>query len=211
MSSNRKSGAQAPGLYVTLAADLKPAKDEAPAVGAAQGFKNQDTEEQPDSAHDLTPEQAKKFQQDLQTIEQELLKLQYHFGKRKATTYLKRLRSRKMDPEEELAKTVSSMHGNMLEGFCRCLEQALREGLNAKAQLAEAKRMRLIDLEQARFQELATKFALSGSALLRKNATNGAPFYWVAREFDIESVNDLDAAERFLQQLNTSGSSHAAT
>lgn len=210
MSTNRNSGAQAPGFSKPLAAGLKPTKDEAPAVGAARGFKNQDTKDQSDSPREAILEQTlTKQQQDLRTLQQQLRKLQRHLGRRAARTYLTRLRLRKVDPDEELARAVSSMSGYMLESFCHFLERALREGLYAKAQLAEAKRVRLTDFEQALFERLAMKFASSGYALLRKKAADGSSCYCAARESGTTFLRDLDAAERFLQQ-NTMGGCHVA-
>lgn len=211
MSSTRNSGAQAQGRPLVEAGDLNPTKDKAPAIGAAQGFSDQDTKQQPDSAHEHIGDQLKKLEQDMRTVERALRKLMQRLGRRSAKTYLTRLKSRKVDPERELARTVSSMDGDMLESFCRCLEQALREGLYARAQLAEAKRLRPNDLEQARFQELEPKFASSGSALLRKEAADGTPLYWVSCNSEMVPTPDLDVAERLLQRLNPSSSSHAAT
>lgn len=196
MSSNRKSGAQAPGLYVTLAADLKPTKDEAPAVDAAQGFKNQNTEEQANSPRELSPEQA-------------LRKLQYTEGRRNIRTYLSRLRSKKVNPEEELASTVSSMQGYTLLIFCRFLEQALQQGFWAEARSSMLNDQ--IDPHQNRFEILAVRFALAGCAFLRKKEAGRPTVYWVmCMGRLIETLPNLDAAERFLQ-LKTMGGNHEAT
>jgi hypothetical protein len=196
MSSNRKSGAQAPSSYVTLAVDLKPTKDEAPAVGAAQGFKNQNTEEQANSPREPSPEQV-------------LRKLQYEEGRRSIRKYLTRFRAGKVDLEDELTGLVSSMQGYALKIFCRFLEDALDQGRYWEVEATFLRSQ--IAPQQKRFGDLAVRFAQAGCALLPKEAHSCQISYQVmCMGRVIETLPSLDAAERFLQ-LNTMGGDHGDT
>lgn len=208
MASHRKSGAQAPGPSVPPAADLKPTKNEAPAVGAAQGFKSQDTKEQRDSLRDFNPEQAlKTLHQGLRMVEQAMRK-QYNQGRRCAMVYLKHMRSGELVPEDELASTVSSMQGYTLKIFCRFLERALHQGLMSEVAVTVLRSE--IAPQQKRFGDLAVRFAQAGCALLSKKVDGYQTSYQVmCMGRLIETLPSLDAAERFLQ-LNTMGGSHAA-
>lgn len=134
--------------------------------------------------------------------------VQYKEGRHLIRAYLIRLHSSKVAPEEELAVTVASLKGYTLVIFCRFLENALLEGLSAKAQVVKLRAQ--IDPDEARFDALAVRFAKTGCALLRKKTAGHPTTYQLAcLGRVIEFFNSLDTAERFLQQ-NTIGNSDVA-
>lgn len=134
--------------------------------------------------------------------------VQYKEGRHLIRAYLIRLHSSKVAPEEELAVTVASLKGYTLVIFCRFLENALLEGLSAKAQVVKLRAQ--IDPDEARFDALAVRFAMTGCALLRKKTVGYRTAYQaVCLGRVVETFNGIDAAERFLQQ-NTIGDSHVA-
>lgn len=81
--------------------------DEAPAVGAARGFRV-DRDESPNFPRGTHSRQA------LAVIE----------GERKAAEFLSRLHAQPADPDE-LALAVAMLYGAALRGFCRVIEKAL--------------------------------------------------------------------------------------
>ncbi|MCY1206634.1 hypothetical protein D9M72_182080 [compost metagenome] len=144
-----------------------------------------------------------------QNARQALRTLQYNEGRRLVRAYLTRLRSRNVTPEEELVRTVSSMQGYTLEIFCRFLEKALQNGFSAEAWARKLNEQ--IDPHQKRFEDVAVRFALAGCALLRKKKDDHQTVYQVmCLGRLIETLPNLDAAERFLQQ-STIGGDHAGT
>lgn len=87
---------------------MKPAKSEAPAVAAAQGFGDGANDQCSYSPGGLLSGQA------LQVIE----------GEQMAAQYLARVRAGQVNPEE-LSHLVAPLYGLRLRGFCRVVAKAL--------------------------------------------------------------------------------------
>jgi hypothetical protein len=85
-----------------------PTSDEAPAGGAAQGFR----------------EQAQSASLDFPATERAGQALRVIEGEAKAAQYLACLQTMQADPDE-LALIVAMLYGATLRGFCRVIEKAL--------------------------------------------------------------------------------------
>lgn len=162
------------------AADPNPTNDEASAVDAARGLKEQDMEE---LHHYL---QDPGVQQVMQAIK----------GERKAEAYLACLREKRA-PAQALAATVASMQGPELRGFCRIIDYAMQGAHMPDVPQA----LQVSEREQQRFAQLSKQFAANGHALMRSNtADRSAPFYAVCWGYK-RPLASLRAAASLLRKV----------